>query len=140
MESKRDCVASAEVAAPVRLSRARCVVLCWRAGAGIALLLGGVGVLLPVMPTVPFIIVAAWAAQRGWPELEQRLLDHETFGPHILAWRQRRAIPRRAKWLATAMMSCSALLMAVLPLIMPVKAAIWLCFGAVGLWMWTRPE
>ena len=39
----------------------------WRFIAVIALLLAAVGILLPIMPTVPFLLGATWAASRGWP-------------------------------------------------------------------------
>ena len=71
--------------------------ILWRLLALLCLALGAVGVFLPVMPTVPFLLLAAAAASRGWPWLDERLLGHEVYGPLIHRWRARRAIPRRAK-------------------------------------------
>ena len=78
--------------------------MLWRLLAAISVGLGVIGAVLPVLPTVPFLLLAAWAASRGWPELETRLLAHPTYGPYITNWREQGAIPRRAKWLASAMM------------------------------------
>lgn len=61
------------------------------------LLLGGIGVVLPVMPTTIFIILAAWFFARSSPKLEARLLADPRFGPLIIEWRERGAIPPRAK-------------------------------------------
>lgn len=136
MESKQE---TGALPAVVALPRDRWRQFAWRAIACTALALGAIGTLLPVVPTVPFVILAAWAAQRGWPQLEQWLLSHTTFGPHIHAWRARGAVPLRAKWLATAMMSASALMIALFPIPLAIKAVVWFCFVAVGLWLWTRP-
>lgn len=63
----------------------------------VMLALGGIGAVLPVMPTTIFIILAAWFFARSSPRLEQRILAHPQFGPLVVQWRDRGAIPRRAK-------------------------------------------
>ena len=62
--------------------------------------LGVVGIFLPLLPTVPFMLLAAYFFAKGHPPFEQRLLDDPRFGPHIRAWRTRGAITRRAKLFA----------------------------------------
>lgn len=114
--------------------------LLWRALALLSLLLACVGVVLPVLPTVPFLLLAAWAGGKGWPALETWLLNHAHFGPHIRRWRERGAVPRRAKWLATVMMGCSAVLLALSSALLPVKIAVPIVMAAVALWLWCRPE
>src|SRR5688572_26275467 len=78
----------------------RMAVLVWGLLAIVCIGLGLIGILLPVLPTVPFLLAAAAAASRGWPWLDQRLVSHPLFGPAIVRWRERGAVPRRAKWFA----------------------------------------
>src|SRR5690606_41918337 len=56
-------------------------IVLWRSLAAFSLGLGAAGAFLPVLPTVPFLLVSAWAASRGWPRLEVWMLEHERFGP-----------------------------------------------------------
>lgn len=114
--------------------------LLWRGLALLSLALGLVGVVLPVMPTVPFLLLAAWAAGKGWPALERWMLDHAHFGPHIRRWRENGAVPRRAKWLATVMMAGSALMLVLSPLPQAVKIAVPTVMAVVAIWLWRRPE
>ncbi|MCI0998623.1 MULTISPECIES: YbaN family protein [Brucella/Ochrobactrum group] len=63
----------------------------------VMLALGIIGAVLPVMPTTIFIILAAWFFARSSPKLEARLLADPRFGPLIVKWRDRGAIPPKAK-------------------------------------------
>ena len=109
------------------------------AGGFVALALGAIGVVLPLLPTVPFVILAAFCFARSSPRLEAKLLAHPAFGPHIVNWRDRRAVTRRAKWAATAAFAASALvalLFAPAPWkFIPIIAAL-----VGGTWIWTRAE
>lgn len=71
--------------------------LFYRGLGGGALVLAGIGVVLPVLPTTPFVLVAAWAFTRGAPGLRARLDRHPRFGPLLSDWETRRAIPRSGK-------------------------------------------
>ena len=108
-------------------------------GGGFFFLLGAVGIVVPLLPTVVFWIVAAWCFGRSSPRLEAWLLDHPSAGPHIRGWRERGAIERRAKWLATATLAASSAAGLVLlepPLALVPLAA---CLLA-GSFIWTRPD
>lgn len=65
---------------------------------GIACLaLGAAGIVLPVLPTTPFVLLAAWCFARSSERWHQRLLDSDLFGPMIHNWEARRCISLRAK-------------------------------------------
>ncbi|ACI93659.1 membrane protein [Afipia carboxidovorans OM5] len=68
----------------------------------ICVALGFIGVFLPVLPTTPFLILAAACFARSSPRLENWLLSHPRFGPMLRDWRERGAIPRKAKLMALA--------------------------------------
>src|SRR3546814_11599305 len=53
--------------------------------------LGAIGAFLPLLPTVPFVILAAFCFARSSPRLEKWLLTHPHFGHHIVAWRDRKS-------------------------------------------------
>ena len=74
----------------------------------VSVALGAVGAFVPVLPTVPFLLLAAFCFARSNPEWEARLLAHPRWGPSIRDWRERRAIPRRAKVAALATLVLSA--------------------------------
>ena len=97
------------------------------------------GIAIPGLPTVPFVLLAAYAAARGSTRLHDWLLAHAQFGPVIRDWQQYGAVSRRAKWLAIATMACSA---ALLWWLAPVWAA-GLGSGimtGIAVWLWQRPE
>lgn len=69
--------------------------------------IGIVGAFLPVLPTTPFLLLAAWCFARSSPRLEAWLLNHKVFGPPLRDWRERGAINRRAKIMACLLMAAS---------------------------------
>jgi len=101
--------------------------------------LGIVGIALPLLPTVPFMILAAFCFARANPAWERRLLDHAHFGPHIVAWRTRGAISKRGKAMAVvALVASSALGLLMLDgwlSLIPVAVAL-----ISGSWIVTRPS
>ena len=111
----------------------------WLIAGLLAVALGTLGIALPLLPTVPFYLLAAFCFARSNKAWEDRLLNHPQWGPPIVRWRERRAISRRAKLAAlTAMAASSALSLALMTWpwsVFPALAC--LCSGA---WIWTRAE
>lgn len=110
-------------------------------GAGFAALgLGLLGVFLPLLPTTPFVILAAACFARSSDRLHDWLLAHRLFGPAIRDWRAHGAISRRGKRAALIAMAAAFLFsvaMGVAPWALAVQAAVLL---ATGSWIATRPE
>ena len=75
-----------------------------------ALGVGGVGIALPLLPTTPFVLIAAWAAAKGSPKLHRWIHAHPRFGPLVRQWQQERAIPQRAKVSAVVLIAASWLI------------------------------
>ncbi len=99
-----------------------------------------IGVALPGLPTVPFLLLAAWPGGRGWPKLEAWLLAHTHFGPPIQRWRTNGAVPRRAKWVASLTMLLSTGLIVLSAAPTAVKLGVPGVMLVVVAWLWCRPE
>lgn len=112
----------------------------WATFGLIALSLGALGVILPLLPTVPFLLLAAFCFARGSERLHLWMIDHPTLGPPILDWRENGAINRKAKWLATASIVAVfgiSWLMDVKMTVLVIQAVTLSC---VMLFIWTRPD
>ncbi len=70
----------------------------------LAVLLGVIGIFLPLLPTTPFILLAAACFARGSERMHRYLLNHRVFGQLLRDYEAGRGIPARAKVLALAMM------------------------------------
>ncbi len=67
--------------------------------------LGGLGIVMPLFPTTPFLLVAVWAFSRSSPEMAERIRNHRVAGPFIRDWQDEGVIPPAAKALAVGMMA-----------------------------------
>lgn len=63
----------------------------------VSLALGVAGIFLPLLPTTPFLLLAAWLFVRSSPRLYDWLMSHPRLGEYIRNFREERAIPLRVK-------------------------------------------
>jgi hypothetical protein len=107
----------------------------------LALTAGVIGAFVPVLPTTPFLLVAAACYARASPGLYRRLAHSKTFGPGIREWRSHRSIPWRTKVFAIFLMSVSIALSAAF-FVEPWwgKAALVGIGVAVGTWLYRIPS
>lgn len=110
--------------------------------AGILCVLTGiVGVFLPLLPTTPFILLAAFCFSRSSETLHQKLLNHRLFGPIISEWEKHGVIPLKVKCLSTTMM----LVMVSYPLFFQtfslwLKLLVVLTIAVALVYVWSRPS
>ena len=105
-----------------------------------AVALGLVGVILPVLPTTPFLLVAAFAFGKGSPEARAWLVEHAHFGPAIRNWEENGAISRGAKVLACTMMALvlgASLILGVAWWVLTLQVVL---IGAGAAFILTRPD
>lgn len=98
------------------------------------------GVILPLLPTVPFLLLAAFFFARSSDRLHAWLLNHSTFGPMILDWNEHGAIRPNAKKAATVSVAAVftiSLLLSVPSHVLVIQA---ITLGGVMLFIWTRPN
>lgn len=105
-----------------------------------ALGLGALGVVLPLLPTTPFILLAAFAFSKSSDRWHRWLLNHRTFGPLIADWRAHGAINRRTKIVSTLAMVAVLGLSALLAVPWPVFAVQALVMAGAATFILSRPS
>lgn len=113
--------------------------ILWGGLGGLSVGLGAAGVVLPLLPTTPFMLLAAYCFARSSPRAERWLLNHPRFGPAIADWRAHGAISARAKrWAMLALVLTFALSL-ILRLPLWVLAVQGTALAMVALFLLTRP-
>jgi len=107
----------------------------------LALGLGTLGIFLPLLPTTPFVLLAAFFFSRGSERLHGWLVDHPRFGRYVRDWETEQVIPPAGKYASTLMMVPSVSWVIVsreIPLLLETGMAL-VVIGV--LWfIWTRPS
>lgn len=75
----------------------------------ISLILGILGMFLPLLPTTPFLLLTAFLYFRSSPKAYNWLLSHKYLGPYIINYREKKIIPLRAKVITLILMWVSIL-------------------------------
>ncbi|MDE4175705.1 YbaN family protein [Phaeobacter sp. PT47_59] len=102
--------------------------------------LGLLGVVLPLLPTVPFLLLATFFFANSSERLHNWIISHPTFGPMILDWRDNGAILPTAKKAATGSIAAVFLLSLVMGAPSHVLAIQALVLSGVLIFIWTRPN
>lgn len=115
--------------------------MVWLAAGCACVGLGGLGLVLPVLPTTPFLLLAAACFARSSKRLHHWLLAHRVWGPLLRDWEAHRSIPRRAKVLATTLIILSVAFGMVSGRLRGGPLLATAALLGVGLaFVWTRPD
>lgn len=112
----------------------------WTAVGLIALILGVIGLFLPFLPTVPFLLAAGYFFGRSSARLHRWLLAHPSLGPPIHDWNERGAISRRTKLVASVSIAAALAMSVALGFSARVIALQAVALAGVALFIWTRPD
>lgn len=112
----------------------------WNSFGLFAVGLGVLGIILPLVPAVPFLLLAAYCFSNGSERLHQWLLTHKWLGAPIRNWKKNRSLSPRVKCIAIISIAvCFGISLAIgLPQRVLIIQAIVL--SAVSLFIWTRPS
>lgn len=113
--------------------------LVYRASAYASLALGAIGLVAPILPTTPFVILAAWCFTRSDPHLAEKLYSHPRYGRSLRAWRDEGAIPAKAKAFAIGAMAASFAFTVVFAPFPAAPLVVGPILAVVAVWIATRP-
>ncbi len=99
-----------------------------------------VGIVLPLLPTVPFLIFSAFFFAKSSERMHTWLVEHKVFGKMISDWHQRGAIHRKAKYFATFSIGLVILVSLLVELKAMILAIQFVVLSLVLVFIWTRPE
>lgn len=114
--------------------------MLWTGAGLLSLFIGGLGVVLPLLPTTPLVILAAFCFSKSSPRLRHWLLNHRTFGPLIRDWEATGSIAPKYKAIALTAMALAfalSLAMGLKPLILVIQAV---CLCGAALYILSRPN
>ncbi len=98
------------------------------------------GLILPGLPTTPFVLLAAWSASRGSKRMHAWLNNHPRLGPPLADWREQRAVSARGKALALSLLVSSWALLLWRGAPGWILAFLAILFTAVAAFVGTRPK
>lgn len=104
------------------------------------LILAIIGVVLPGLPTVPFLLLAAWFSARASERLHRWLYEHPYFGKLLIDWKVQKAISRKSKVVAVVMLMASLGVMYYHLNNIWVLLGVTLWFAVIAAYLISRPE
>lgn len=125
----------------VRAHNARTVRFVFAGLGSLFVAIGLVGAVLPVLPTTPFMLLAAACYARASPRFYNWLLNTRAFGPLIREWRQYRSIPWKTKLTAIALMAATLTTSILFFVKQPYAQIAMALFGcALAVWLYRIPS
>ncbi len=112
----------------------------WFLIGGSSLSLGTLGIFLPLLPTVPLYLLAAFGFSKSSTKMHNWMLNHKIIGPEIRNWNEKRIINRRAKIMASAGMAGSFVLALALSVPLKYIALQVVCLVFVARFIWKQKE
>lgn len=107
--------------------------LVYLALAGLFFVLGIIGIVLPGLPTTPFLLLTSYFLARSWPRMHRMLLANNLVGPFLRKWQQCRAVESRTKFQAIVLVGASVALLLFFSRLPTPMLAIVLALASVGL-------
>ncbi|MEW8029676.1 MAG: YbaN family protein [Candidatus Thiodiazotropha sp.] len=104
------------------------------------LALAVIGVIFPGLPTVPFLLLAAWFAAKGSERLHRWLYAHPYFGKLLIDWEQQGAVSRSSKVMAVILLIVAWVIMYLQISSLWVMAGLTVLFVSIVVFLLTRPE
>ncbi|MEM8926301.1 MAG: YbaN family protein [Actinomycetota bacterium] len=108
--------------------------LLWLAGGLLSVAIGGIGIVVPGLPTTVFFIIAAWCFSKSNERLERWVLELPGIGPMVQDYRNGLGMPRQAKVFAISTMGIACGISAGLLIDVWWVRLIVLAAGAFGIW------
>ncbi|MCM2130519.1 YbaN family protein [Larsenimonas rhizosphaerae] len=112
----------------------------WVVLAAISFALGIVGVVLPIMPTAPFMLLAVYLASKGSTRFADWIRNNRFAGPPIRQWEHERALSLKAKVMAVGGISVGAVWVGVLISAIWLRVGIWCLLAGVAIYLASRPR
>lgn len=139
-------LAPTPVAAPLLRTRSKMAKspvgrLIWFSFGWLMMGLAALGAILPLLPTAPFLLVAAWAFGKSSERWRNWIYNQPTFGPIVIAWEDHRVIPLLGKVAAFVTMASSFAALVILDRL-PVwgLVAVGVLLFAVAIYIWRHPS
>lgn len=106
----------------------------------ISVAVGFIGVFTPILPTTPFVLLAAWCFLKSSEKAHQWIHDHRILGPPLKRWQKHRSITRSTKITATVMIVFSLTILWFKGPHLGLQIGVTLLLLGVSLFIWTRSE
>jgi hypothetical protein len=114
--------------------------LFWLFAGLVFLAIGAIGIILPLLPTTPFLLLAAYSFTRSSPRMHRWLHSHPTFGPLISNWNQYGSINRRSKIIAMIVILMTPLMTLLIGVPWWALAAQLVILATAATFILTRPD